>query len=158
VLFIDEAYSLSRGQDGGADFGAEAIDVIVQESWNRRGQVCVIVAGYEGPMADFINSNAGLARRFPVTVRFPAYTTGELVEILKGMAAARQNCTLTDGAEKKAAAWFDARRAKDGESFGNAGAAGILLDLMEARNGARLEGTADIAAYDVFTAQDVPDV
>ena len=50
VLFIDEAYSLARGEPGG-DFGQEAIDTLVQAMENLRGKLVVIAAGYPEPDA-----------------------------------------------------------------------------------------------------------
>jgi hypothetical protein len=44
VLFIDEAYALSRG-DSENDFGREAIDTLVPMMANYRDRIVVILAG-----------------------------------------------------------------------------------------------------------------
>jgi Holliday junction resolvasome RuvABC ATP-dependent DNA helicase subunit len=81
VLFIDEAYSLSGDQ-----YGEEAINTLVKEMEDNRGDLVVIVAGYPAPMEVFISENPGLASRFRTTIFFADYTDDELVGILKSMA------------------------------------------------------------------------
>ena len=88
VLFIDEAYALSRlsGAPGGSnDFGAEAIDTLVAEMENRRNSLIVIVAGYPEPMKKFIEANPGLKDRFMTYIDFQDYSVKELGEILDVM-------------------------------------------------------------------------
>jgi SpoVK/Ycf46/Vps4 family AAA+-type ATPase len=158
VLFIDEAYSLSRGDDG-RDFGQEAIDTLNQEMENRRGRLCVIAAGYPDQMQRFLTANPGLASRFTVRVEFPDYSGPELLDILRAMAA-QEEYRLTPEAEVKALAWFEARRAADAGGFGNGRAARGLLGEMEARLSDRI-AAADVVGDDelsIFTAEDVPDV
>ncbi|MDO5133481.1 MAG: AAA family ATPase, partial [Eubacteriales bacterium] len=78
VLFIDEAYALSRKDD---TFGQEAIDTILKAMEDSREDFVVIVAGYTGPMETFINSNPGLKSRFNKYIEFPDYTIDELMGI-----------------------------------------------------------------------------
>ena len=157
VLFIDEAYSLSRS-DSGNDFGAEAIDTLVPEMENRRGRLCVIAAGYPRDMERFLQANPGLASRFTEHVDFPDYTGDELVTILAGMAA-KEGFTLDPGAAARARTWFEARRARDGADFGNARTARGLLGEMRRRLAERTMDLEDGSPeLDIFTAQDVPGV
>jgi len=83
VLFIDEAYSLTAGDD---QYGREAVDTLVKEMEDRRDDLVVIVAGYPEPMAVFIAANPGLASRFRTTIAFDDYTDDELTDILTGLA------------------------------------------------------------------------
>jgi SpoVK/Ycf46/Vps4 family AAA+-type ATPase len=159
ILFIDEAYSLSAASaDGvGNDFGREAIDALVAQMENLRGRIAVIAAGYPGPMEEFLRTNPGLASRFTDQVTFPDYTSAELLEILRSMAATEEYM-LTAAAEKKALAWFEAeRRARPG-SFGNGRAARGLLERMEAMLGERMMAMphADDAELSTFREEDVP--
>jgi hypothetical protein len=154
VLFIDEAYSLSRGDDG-RDFGLEAIDTLVQDMENLRGRLSVIAAGYPQPMLRFLETNPGLASRFTVRVNFPDYSDEELLDILLAMAAS-EGYVLTPATQQRALAWFARQRAARPDSFGDGRAARGLLEKMEARLGARAsaEPAADLST---FLPEDVPD-
>jgi SpoVK/Ycf46/Vps4 family AAA+-type ATPase len=155
VLFIDEAYSLARGDS--RDFGQEAIDTLVQEMENRRSRMSVIAAGYPQPMTDFLATNPGLSSRFTVRVEFPDYSDRELLEILRSMAAS-EDYKLTASAERRALAWFARTRAKNPNDFGNGREARGLLALMETRLGARMAADPSVEDLSTFTEQDVPDV
>jgi stage V sporulation protein K len=124
VLFIDEAYSLSR--DGvGLDFGDEAIETLLKRMEDNRHRLVVIVAGYPRLMERFLDSNPGLRSRFSREIVFPDYKTGELVEIFKRFAA-ESEYTLADGAEEALRGIFE--RAERDESFGNARFARTLFE------------------------------
>ncbi|NIK56634.1 AAA family ATPase [Kribbella shirazensis] len=88
VLFIDEAYSLTAGDNGADQYGREAVDTLVKEMEDRRDDLVVIVAGYPEPMEAFIAANPGLASRFRTTIEFENYSDDELTDILTGLAEA----------------------------------------------------------------------
>ena len=79
VLFIDEAYSLYRGEQD--SFGLEAIDTLVKGMEDHRDELVVILAGYTREMEIFLTANSGLASRFPNKIEFPDYTAEELLQI-----------------------------------------------------------------------------
>jgi stage V sporulation protein K len=81
ILFIDEAYALSRG--GSNDFGKEAIDTLVKGMEENREDLIVILAGYTKEMMEFMKTNSGLKSRFPSQIEFPDYTSEELLTIAK---------------------------------------------------------------------------
>ena len=84
VLFIDEAYGLSRS-DSGQDFGKEAIDTLVPMMENERDRLIVILAGYTLEMQGFMNANSGIKSRISNIIEFPDYTGEELHQICLGM-------------------------------------------------------------------------
>lgn len=88
ILFIDEAYSLSRGGD--KDFGREAIDTLVKGMEDHRKNFILILAGYEHEMERFLRSNPGLPSRFPIQIQFPDYSLDDLLEIADIMCVQRQ--------------------------------------------------------------------
>lgn len=81
ILFIDEAYTLSKGD--GNDFGQEAIDTLLKCMEDHKDDLIVIVAGYEDEMEKFLNSNSGLRSRFPNVIHFEDYTADELLQIFE---------------------------------------------------------------------------
>ena len=116
VLFIDEAYSLASG--GENDFGREAIETILKEMEDHRDELIVVVAGYDGPMEKFINSNPGLQSRFNKYFYFPDYNGEQLLYIFKGQCK-KNGYALTEEAEAEAKAMFEELYENRGENFGN---------------------------------------
>jgi hypothetical protein len=111
ALFIDEAYALAHD-----DFGSEAIDTLVKEMEDHRNELVVIVAGYPGPMHDFITSNPGLESRFRLTLTFDDYSDDELVAIFCELATAADFSAASDTVARLREILAATPR---GEGFGN---------------------------------------
>jgi probable Rubsico expression protein CbbX len=80
VLFIDEAYYLYRPENE-RDYGAEAIEILLQVMENNRDDLVVIFAGYKERMDVFYQSNPGLSSRVANHIDFPDYSAAELLAI-----------------------------------------------------------------------------
>ncbi len=114
VLFIDEAYSLYDGDRG--LYGDEAVNTIVQEMENHRGDTIVIFAGYRDKMETFLNSNPGLKSRIAFHVNFDDYSEDELWRILN-LFVENGGMTMESTVEEKVRPIL--REASTHENFGN---------------------------------------
>jgi SpoVK/Ycf46/Vps4 family AAA+-type ATPase len=85
VLFIDEAYSLYRGNGDTRDYGREAIDTLIAEMENHRSDFVVIMAGYTSDMENLMEGNLGLASRMPYIIEFPNFSREQLYNIFVSM-------------------------------------------------------------------------
>jgi SpoVK/Ycf46/Vps4 family AAA+-type ATPase len=117
VLFIDEAYSLAEG--GENDFGKEAIEVILKNMEDMRGQLAIIAAGYPDNMIKFLESNPGLKSRFDRTFQFNDYNTDDLLAIFKLMIA-KESLTPDAAAEDHLRKYFTSLYESKDKYFGNA--------------------------------------
>ncbi|MEU0493613.1 AAA family ATPase [Nocardiopsis sp. NPDC006139] len=116
VLFIDEAYALSRRFGSGTDFGQEAIDTLIKLMEDLRDEVVVVFAGYSSEMRGFLDANPGLRSRVARTIEFENYTPEQLTTIFAGMARA-QGYVPGEGVLEAVTAHFRAQ--KRDETFGN---------------------------------------
>ncbi len=137
VLLIDEAYALQAGE---GDFGHEAVDTLVKLLEDHRGEVVVIVAGYPGEMATFLDGNPGLRSRFPTTIAFPDYTTEELVAIFEGLCR-QSSYELIPAARERLRARLQAE--PRGKGFGNGRLARNLFEAAIGRQATRVVALAN---------------
>ena len=116
VLFIDEAYSLYRGEQD--SFGLEAIDTLVKGMEDHRDELVVILAGYTREMETFLTANSGLASRFPNKIEFPDYTAVELLQITRVLAK-NKGYTLAEACTEPLLGYYARWQAADARTAGN---------------------------------------
>ena len=160
VLFIDEAYALSR--QSSTDFGQEAIDTLVKAMEDHRDRLVVIVAGYPGPMEDFLASNPGLSSRFSSRIHFDDYVRSELELILINLAAS-EGFILPGNVVDRALRYLAGLQEREAH-FGNGRAVRNLFGEMKMRLARRLMSqtrSEETPAMDkdtlvTFSMEDVP--
>ena len=116
VLFIDEAYSLYRGEQD--SFGLEAIDTLVKGMEDHRDELVVILAGYTREMETFLTANSGLASRFPNRIEFPDYTAVELLQITQVLAR-NKGYTLAEACTDPLLSYYARWQEADARTAGN---------------------------------------
>lgn len=154
VLFIDEAYALTRGTTN--DYGDEAIEVILKAMEDNREDLIIIAAGYSEKMVGFLEFNPGLKSRFRQTLNFPDYTPDQMCEIFSRMATTngyRLDLEAQSALEiKLESLWKD----RD-ENFANARDVRNLFERAIARQADRIAAVGDYAAetLSLIKAQDI---
>jgi len=134
VLFIDEAYYLYK-PDNERDYGAEAIEILLQVMENQRDDLVVVLAGYKERMDEFYTSNPGLASRIANHVHFPDYSPAELLQIGKIMLE-EQQYQMTEESEKVFFEYIEKRMEQP--LFANARSVRNALDRARMRQANRV--------------------
>ncbi|WP_207893754.1 AAA family ATPase [Tenacibaculum sp. M341] len=157
VLFIDEAYALSK--DNKKDFGNEAIEILLKKMEDHRKELVVIVAGYPDEMKDFINSNPGLQSRFNRYFTFEHYKPSELLGIFE-LYCRKNDFVLTEDAKEKMLFIFDKFYEKKDKNFGNARVARNLFEKIIEYQANRIVSITPITAeiLKTITEEDIPPV
>jgi probable Rubsico expression protein CbbX len=155
ILFIDEAYYLYK-PDNERDYGAEAIEILLQVMENQRDDLVVILAGYKERMETFYESNPGLSSRIANHVDFPDYSAEELLTIGKIMLE-EQQYQFTPDAETAFLEYIQKR--KEQPLFANARSVKNALDRSRMRqanrnfeNAGKILTKADLVT---ITAEDI---
>ena len=151
VLFIDEAYSLYRGEQD--SFGLEAIDTLVKGMEDHRDELVVILAGYTKEMETFLTANSGLASRFPNKIEFPDYTAAELLDITYRLAEGR-GYQLDESCNAPLLGYYQRRQAQDARRAGNGRLARNTLEKAIFNQSRRLVAEP-AAALDVILPGDL---
>ncbi len=115
VLFVDEAYALAgKGEN---DFGKEALETLLKAVEDYRGEIVVILAGYQDEMNHLMEMNPGLKSRFNYFLHFNDYREEELLQIAKKKLD-KEGYYLTSSGEKAFQQVIGKRKVD--EKFGNA--------------------------------------
>ena len=154
TLFIDEAYTLSRG---GNNFGQEAIDTLLKQMEDNAGKFVVIVAGYTNEMHQFLESNPGLTSRFTQMFSFEDYTPEQLVAIAKNMAKSN-GYKFTNDSVTLLKNKFEILYEKRDNNFGNARTARNLFLEIISKQENRLASLLEYSDENLATliAEDIP--
>ena len=155
VLFIDEAYALSKG--GGTDYGQEAIDTLLKRMEDYRDRLIVVVAGYPAPMKEFLLSNPGLSSRFTRSITFEDYSVPEMCRIF-GKMCKNDEYTLSSTALAHACILITLAHSQRNEHFGNARFVRNLYENTTMKQSSRLAALKQITKEALATIEhsDIP--
>lgn len=159
ILFIDEAYSLTRMKEQSNDFGHEVIEILIKEMSDGTGDIAIMCAGYPKEMQDFIESNPGLKSRFSHYFNFEDYLPEEMLQIAE-LASSKKGVTLTEAAKNLLSeVLVEAYRNRD-RSFGNARYVYSVVDEAKMNLGLRLMNHPNVAelSNDVLSTIELEDV
>jgi SpoVK/Ycf46/Vps4 family AAA+-type ATPase len=149
VLFIDEAYGLVNSAEGQPDrFGDEAVQTLLKRAEDDRDNLVIILAGYDAQMAEFLDSNPGLASRFGTRVHFPSYRPSELLQIADYHTGLREDRLDPEARRRLAARFEEVERRGIVDELGNGR---FVRSLTEAAARAR-----DVRVVDAASASGEP--
>ncbi|MBQ6207858.1 MAG: AAA family ATPase [Oscillospiraceae bacterium] len=148
ALFIDEAYELYK-KDTTNDFGLEAIAALLKNMEDFRDDLVVIVAGYQGPIEEFLESNPGLKSRFNTHIHFDNYSLDELISIFRFLCA-KDHKTIGDGLEELLSEQLSAKLqdARFMETFSNGRYVRNLYEKLLQVQSVRLSAYSDFSEVD----------
>lgn len=155
VLFIDEAYTLNKGEEN--DYGQEAIDTLLKMMEDNRDDLVVIVAGYTDLMDKFLKSNPGLESRFNKFLEFDDYKPTEMLKIFK-MMVNKNGLSISEGLDEYLIDIFD-KKTKD-KNFANARDVRNFYDKVIVKQASRLIKNKNITDKDLslIIKDDIVDV
>ncbi|WP_218016562.1 AAA family ATPase [Alkalihalobacillus trypoxylicola] len=155
VLFIDEAYTLSRNDHD--TFGIEAIDTLVKGMEDYRDELVVILAGYSEEMKQFLNTNPGLRSRFPNIVHFEDYTPEEMWEISR-IISKQKGYRITDSCQDAMLKLFEKSQIKGKNDSGNGRLVRNVIEAAILKQSSRLvheiNAPMDELAFEDFEFED----
>jgi SpoVK/Ycf46/Vps4 family AAA+-type ATPase len=153
VLFIDEAYSLVNEGDGQSDrFGAEAVQTLLKRAEDDRENLIIILAGYEKQTEAFLATNPGMASRFATRIRFPTYSTEEMLALAETQLRGKQESLDPDARPVLWRILDEVGRRRTTDELGNGRFVRTLLEKAgQARDVRVMGGGGDVRAEDLIT-------
>lgn len=136
VLFIDEAYSLSK-PDSEKDFGSEAVEKLLVMLEDPKVDTMVIMAGYPKQMEQLIESNPGFRSRVPKKIHFDDYSDEQLFDIFQFMCD-KNGYLLADDAFNLCKEKLSDIKKHEGEHFANARSVRNFFELVQSAQECRL--------------------
>ncbi len=157
ILFIDEAYGLKPSGGDSKDFGQEAIDTLLKEMEDNRGDLAVVIAGYTSEMDRFLDANPGVKSRFNRYFSFRDFEPQELMGVFS-LLCQRADYSLTEEATASATQHLTEAHRYRTSSFGNGRYARNLMEKAAERQANRLASLDAVSdeALDVLEAADIP--
>ncbi len=100
VLFIDQSHKLYQ-PDNEKDYGAEAIEVILQVMENQRDDLVLIFSDEKEKLDEFFNANPGISSRIGNHIHFNQYSLKDLEEIFNLLLKKEGGFFLEEGVKKE---------------------------------------------------------
>ena len=139
VLFIDEAYSLMN-----SPAGKTAIDTLIQEMENKKGEFVLILAGYINEIDELLKSNPGFYSRIPEKniLLFEDYNEEELFEIFINFVESN-NYKITQEAQNLIKYFIKDKLENKQKHFGNAREMRNLFEAVKSNMDFRISKSLD---------------
>jgi probable Rubsico expression protein CbbX len=136
IMFIDEAHHLYK-PDNERDYGAEAIELLLQVMENQREDLILIFGGKKEKLEIFFNSNPGISSRIGNHLDFPDYKVNDLTQITQFLLHKHNRYKFTN--ESLAILEFYIKQLIDAPAFANVRTIKVFLNQLFAYQAARIE-------------------
>lgn len=123
---------------------------------DHKDELILILAGYQGEMENFLQTNPGLRSRFPIHIEFPDYNQQELLQIAEQLCAKRQY-KLNHDARTTLVKMLYQTQHQGGDSFGNARTVRNIIEKAIRRQAVRLIIKTNLTRQELMTLE-TPDL
>ena len=136
ILFIDEAHHLHK-PDNERDYGAEAIELLLQVMENQRDDLILVFSGSKKKIESFFHSNPGISSRIGNHVDFIDYNVEELKNIATFILLNSSRYQFTQETVERLTFYLDQLVSKP--AFSNVRTLKIFLNQLFAYQSIRIE-------------------